>query len=63
MARCPGQVTVPRDVGQVKGKVRALHFWKVNCQELGNGTPWKTALRDRGAEQRRQSFKDTFCGT
>ncbi|KFP63365.1 hypothetical protein N322_04034, partial [Cariama cristata] len=43
--------------------VRTLNFRKANIQllkELVNRTPWETALRDKGAEQSWQIFKDTF---
>ena len=57
------EFTVLRDMGQAKSKVGALNFKKGNCQlfkELVNGTPWETALRDKGAEQSWQIFKDAF---
>jgi len=47
----------------VKSKVRTLNFRKENFQlfkELVNGTPWETALRSKGGEQRWQIFKDAF---
>ncbi|KFR00189.1 hypothetical protein Y956_08025, partial [Nipponia nippon] len=52
-----------RDKGQVKSTVRTLNFRKANFQlfkELINRTPWEIALRDKGAEQSWQVFKDTF---
>ncbi|KFM02997.1 hypothetical protein AS27_15497, partial [Aptenodytes forsteri] len=52
-----------RDMGQAKSKVRTLNFRKAKFQllkELVNRTPWETALRDKGAEQSWQIFKDTF---
>ncbi|KFP56696.1 hypothetical protein N322_04880, partial [Cariama cristata] len=52
-----------RDVGQVKSKGRTLNFRKANYQlfkELVNRTPWETALRDKGAEQSWQIFKEIF---
>ncbi|KFQ80133.1 hypothetical protein N335_04342, partial [Phaethon lepturus] len=52
-----------RDMGQVKHEVRTLNFRKANIQlfrELVSKTPWETALRDKGAEQSWQIFKDTF---
>jgi len=55
--------TVLRNMGQVKHKVRTLNFRKGNFQlfkELNNRTPWETALRDKGAEQSWQIFKDAF---
>ncbi|KFZ68978.1 hypothetical protein N338_01487, partial [Podiceps cristatus] len=52
-----------RDMGQAKSKVRTLNFRKAIFQlfkELVNRTPWETALRDKGAEQSWQIFKDAF---
>ncbi|KFV55360.1 hypothetical protein N328_07466, partial [Gavia stellata] len=52
-----------RDRGQVKCKFRTLNFRKAKFQlfkELVNRTPWETALRDKGAEQSRQIFKDAY---
>ncbi|KFQ65391.1 hypothetical protein N335_01657, partial [Phaethon lepturus] len=52
-----------RDMGQAKSKVRTLNFRKAKFQlfrELVNRTPWETALRDKGAEQSWQIFKDAF---
>ncbi|KFQ74137.1 hypothetical protein N335_02350, partial [Phaethon lepturus] len=43
--------------------VRTLNFRKVNFQpfkELVNRAPWETSLRDKGAEQGWQIFKDAF---
>ncbi|KAK4811070.1 hypothetical protein QYF61_016356 [Mycteria americana] len=57
------EFAVLRDMGQAKSKVRTLNFRKANFQpfkELVNGTPWETALRDKGAEQSWQIFKDDF---
>ncbi|GAB0209193.1 hypothetical protein GRJ2_003385000 [Grus japonensis] len=57
------EFTVLRDMGQVKSKVRTLNFRKANFQlfkELVNRTLWETALRDKGAEQSWQIFKDAF---
>ncbi|GAB0186222.1 mitochondrial enolase superfamily member 1 [Grus japonensis] len=57
------EFTVLRDMGQVKSKGRTLNFRKANFQlfkELVNRTPWETALRDKGAEQSWQIFKDPF---
>jgi len=51
------------DKSWAKSRVRTLNFRKANFQlfeELVNGTPWETALRDKGAEQRWQIFKDDF---
>jgi len=50
--RDTGQVL--RDTGQVNSKVWTLNFKKASFQlfkELVNRTPWKTTLRDTGAEQ------------
>ncbi|KAK4828806.1 hypothetical protein QYF61_000863 [Mycteria americana] len=50
-------------MGQAKSKVRTLNFRKANFQlfkELVNRTPSETVLRDKGAEQICQIFKDTF---
>ncbi|KFQ66130.1 hypothetical protein N335_00947, partial [Phaethon lepturus] len=52
-----------RDMAQAKSKVRTLNFRKANCQlfrEFVNRTPWENALRDKGAEQSWQIFKDAF---
>ena len=57
------EFAVLRDMGQAKSKVRTLNFRKANFQlfkELVNRTPWETALRDKGAEQSWQIFKDAF---
>ena len=57
------EFAVLRGMGQAKNKVRTLNFRKANFQlfkELVNGTPWETALRDKGAEQSWQIFKDAF---
>ncbi|KFQ14520.1 hypothetical protein N330_10734, partial [Leptosomus discolor] len=52
-----------RDMGQAKNEVRSLNFRKAKFQlfkELVNRTPWEPALRDKGAEQSWQIFKDAF---
>ncbi|KFQ01311.1 hypothetical protein N330_00721, partial [Leptosomus discolor] len=52
-----------KDMGQAKSKVRTLNFRKANFQffkDLVSRTPWETALRDKGAEQSWQIFKDAF---
>jgi len=57
------ELAVLRDMGQVKSKVKTLSFRKANVQlfkELGNKTPWETALRDKEVEQSWQIFKGTF---
>jgi len=51
-------------MGKKRSIVRTLNFRKANFQllkELVSRTPWETALRDRGAEQSWQIFKDAFC--
>ncbi|KFZ53140.1 hypothetical protein N338_13083, partial [Podiceps cristatus] len=51
------------DMGQAKSKVRTPNLRKAKFQlfkELVNRTPWETALRDKGAEQSCQIFKDAF---
>ena len=51
------------DKCQAKNKVRPLNFRKTDFQlfkALVNRTPWETALRDKGAEQSWQIFKDAF---
>ncbi|KAK4806794.1 hypothetical protein QYF61_005590 [Mycteria americana] len=60
------EFTIWRDMGQVKSRVRTLNFRKANIQlfkELVDGTPWETALRDKGAEESWQLFKDIFLRT
>ncbi|KFR00034.1 hypothetical protein Y956_06354, partial [Nipponia nippon] len=55
-----------RDKGQMKSIVRTLNFRKANFQlfkALINRTPWEMALRDKGAEQSWQIFKDAFHRT
>ncbi|KAK4825589.1 hypothetical protein QYF61_000678 [Mycteria americana] len=57
------ELTVLRDMGQAKSKVRTLNFRKAKFhlfKKLVNGTPWETAFRDKGAEQSWQIFKDAF---
>ena len=57
------EFAVLQDMGQAKSKVWTLNFRKADFQllkELVNRTPWETAVRDRGAEQSWQIFKDTF---
>jgi len=52
-----------RDRGQEKSKVRTQNFRKANFQlfkELVSRTPLEMSLRDKGAEQSWQVFKDTF---
>jgi len=56
-------ITVLRDISQVKGKVRTLNLRKEKFhlfKEIVSRTTWKTALRDTGAEQSWQIFKNAF---
>jgi len=44
--------------------VRTLNPGKANLQlfkGLVDGTPWETALRDKGVEETWQLFEDFFC--
>ncbi|PKU29020.1 nedd4-binding protein 2-like 2 [Limosa lapponica baueri] len=55
--------TVLRDTCQTRSIVRTLNFRKASLQlfkELVKRTPWEVVLRDKGAEQSWQIFKDTF---
>jgi len=57
------EFTVLRDMGKVRSIVRTANFRKASFQlfkELVSRSPWETVLRDRGAEQSWQIFKDTF---
>ncbi|KAK4806761.1 hypothetical protein QYF61_005557 [Mycteria americana] len=57
------EFTVLRDMGQARSIVRTLNFRKANFQlfkELVSRTPWEKVLRDKGAEQSWQIFKDAF---
>jgi len=57
------EFAVLRDIGQAKSKFRTLDFRKANFQifkELVSRSFWKTALRDKAAEQSWLFFKDTF---
>jgi len=57
------EFTVLRDTGQSKTKVRTLNFRKANFQlfkQLVNRILWETVLRDKGAEQSWQIFRDAF---
>jgi len=48
------EFTVLRDIGKARSIVRTLNFGKSTSQafkELDSRTPWKTVLRDGGAEQ------------
>jgi len=50
-------------MGKARSKVRTLNFRKANFRlfkKLVTRTPWETVLRDRGAEQSWQIFKDAF---
>lgn len=57
------EFAVLREIGEEKGKVKPLNFREVNFQhfkEVVNRTSWETALRDKGAEQRWQVFRDSI---
>jgi len=56
------EFAVPRDMHQANSKVKTLNFRNAIFQlfESVNKTPWEIALRDRGAEQSWQIFKDAF---
>jgi len=56
------EITILRNIGQVKSKVKTLDFRTENIQfrELEDGTPWQSAFRDKGAEQSWKHFKDIF---
>ncbi|PKU47054.1 nedd4-binding protein 2-like 2 [Limosa lapponica baueri] len=57
------EFTVLRDMSQARSKVRTLNFRKTKFQlfkKLVNRSPWETALRDKGAEQSWQIFKNAF---
>jgi len=57
------ELTLLSDTGNLRSIVRTLKFRKAKFQlfrELVSRTPWETVLRDRGAEQSWQIFKDTF---
>jgi len=57
------EFTILRDMGKVRSIVKTLNFRKVNFQlfmELVSRMPWEMVLRDRGAEQSWQIFKDAF---
>ncbi|GAB0190086.1 ras GTPase-activating protein 1-like [Grus japonensis] len=57
------ELAVLRDMGQAKSKARTLNFRKAKLQlfkELVNRSPWEATLRNKGAEQSWQIFKDTF---
>ena len=57
------EFTFLRHMGQAKSKVRTLNFRKAKFQlfkQLVNRTSWQTVLRDKGAEQSWQVFKDAF---
>ncbi|KFP48157.1 hypothetical protein N323_05833, partial [Cathartes aura] len=52
-----------RGTGWVKSRVRTLNLRKANFQlvrVLVRGTPWETALRDKGAKESWEIFKDIF---
>jgi len=55
------ELTIPRDMDQLKSRVGMPNFRRVNFQffkELVDGTCRRTALRDKGVEQAWQLFKD-----
>jgi len=57
------EFTVLRDMGKVRSIVRAVNLRKANFKlfkELVNRTSWETVLRDRGAEESWQFFRDAF---
>ncbi|GAB0178027.1 hypothetical protein GRJ2_000268000 [Grus japonensis] len=57
------EFTILRNMGQLRSRIRTLNFRRTNFQlfkELVDGTPWETALRNKGAEQSYQLFKDVF---
>ena len=56
------ELTVLKDMGKTS-TVRTLYFRKANLQlfkQLIGMTPWERVLRERGAEQSWQIFKDGF---
>ncbi|PKU39791.1 rna-directed dna polymerase from mobile element jockey-like [Limosa lapponica baueri] len=57
------EFAVLRDTDPAKSNIRTLNFRKANFplfKELVSKGPWETALRDNGAEQSWQIFKDAF---
>jgi len=57
------EFAVLRDMGKARSVVRTLNFRKANFQlfkELVSRTLWEMVLRDRGAEQGWQIFKEAF---
>ena len=57
------EFTIFRDTGHMKSGVKMLNFRRANFQlfkGLVDENPWETALRDKGAEQSWQLFKDIF---
>jgi len=57
------EFTFLKDMRQAKSKMRKLNFRKPNFQlirELANKPPWESVLKDKGAEQIWQIFKDVF---
>jgi len=57
------EFTVLRNMGKARSIVRTLNFRKANFKlykELVSRTHWETVLRNRGAEQSWQIFKDVF---
>jgi len=52
-----------RATKQAKSKIGRLNFRKANLQlfkELVSKNPWESVLRDKGAEQKWQIFKEAF---
>ncbi|PKU48865.1 hypothetical protein llap_836 [Limosa lapponica baueri] len=57
------EFTVLKGTQQPRSVVRTLNFRKANFQlfkELVKRTPWKTVLRNKGAKQSWQIFRDAF---
>jgi len=55
------ELTLLRDIGQAKSKIRKPVFRKTNFQffrESVNKTPWESALKDEAAEQSWQILKE-----
>lgn len=52
------EFAVLREVGEEKSKVKTPNFREV--KEVVNRPSCETALRDKGAEQTQQVFKDSF---
>lgn len=57
---------ISRNMGMAKNRDRTPHFRRVIFQlfkELLDEIPWEAVLRDSGAEQSWQLYKDTFLTT